>query len=415
MRVDRFRQHPVREDASSSSEVCWIRDALAGRRNAVVTAWFGALPQGEGTMVVRSRRLLGVLVALVLLVPPTLATAQEQTIEPSFSHQLLATFGYPELAITQTPHGFEAPQQVTAGWYLVALTSAKGLNAYLNLVQIPAGVSAQDAGEQLLSAARHDTPVPGWTYGGGTYAIDGRTAWVLLAVPPGDWSWGVTSQPTEDNAEETPYLLPLSVTAGTPVASPGAAAPTPTVDVTMTEYVFTGLDGTTLPAGPQVWRFTNTGTQPHHMVLYPDPAAHHPVRYRGPRGRVHGRHPDAPAVLVDRRGVGGLRSDHLAGPLDHDRVRFIPRHLPRALLHYRHHDRSSPPRRGHGPELHDHVDGGRRAGSPRCCPADRGGRGRIATTPASAEQGTSKPDPGQGAEACRAPCLGPSDPRPGTL
>ena len=298
---------------------------------------------------------------------PRLATAQEQTIEPAFSHQRLATFGYPELAITQTPHGFEAPQQVTAGWYLVALTSAKGLNAYLNLVQIPAGVSAHDAGEQLLSAARHDTPVPGWTYGGGTYAIDGRTAWVLLAVPPGDWSWGLTSQPTEDNAEETPYLLPLRVTAGTPVASPGAAAPTPTVDVTMTEYVFTGLDGTTLPAGPQVWRFTNRGTQPHHMVLYRTPRLITPSDIGELVAAFMGATP-TPTLLVDRRGVGGLRSDHLAGPLDHDRVRFIPRHLPRALLHYRHHDRSSPPRRGHGPELHDHVDGGRRAGSPTMLP-----------------------------------------------
>ena len=39
----------------------------------------------------------------------------------------------------------------------------------------------------------------------------------------------------------------------------------------MTEFVFEGIDGATLPAGPQVWRFANRGAQPHHMVLFRTP------------------------------------------------------------------------------------------------------------------------------------------------
>jgi hypothetical protein len=65
--------------------------------------------------------------------------------------------------------------------------------------------------------------------------------------------------------------MPLTVTTGSPAASPIADEIVPAVEVAMTEYVFQGLEGTTLPAGPQVWRFTNQGAQPHHMVLFRTP------------------------------------------------------------------------------------------------------------------------------------------------
>jgi hypothetical protein len=222
----------------------------------------------------RARRLwvgLSVL-ALAVLALPGSAVAQEQQIEPAFSDRVLATYGLPQIAIAQTADGFEAPHEVAAGPYLVSLTSAPGSNAYLDLVRVPAGLSAAEAGQQLLSAARNDTPVAGWTYGGGTYAVDGRTAWVILDLEPGEWAWGLTAAGSGQGAAETPYLEPLTVTAGgTQAASPIAAEPGPIVDVRLTEFAFEGLAGATLPAGPAVWRFTNAGKQPHHMVLYRTP------------------------------------------------------------------------------------------------------------------------------------------------
>ncbi len=211
----------------------------------------------------------GVVALLAGSVGPVVA--QEPQTDPSFSNEVLGTYGLPEIAITQREDGYDAPREVVAGRYLVALVSRPGLSAYLNLVRVPAGLSDAEADEQLLSAARNDVPVDGWTYGGGTYAFDGNTAWVALDLQPGEWAWGLTSQPDIDDAEETVHLMPLTVTAGDAAASPVAAGIEPSADVTMTEFVFEGLDGTTLPTGPQVWRFTNSGSQAHHMVLFRTP------------------------------------------------------------------------------------------------------------------------------------------------
>jgi hypothetical protein len=216
------------------------------------------------------RRLVGSLMLLTLFRAGAVR-AQEIQVEPAFSNTLLASAALPEIVLTQTETGFDAPREVAAGRYLVSLTSLPGWSAYLDLVQPPAGLAEADAGEQFLSAARYDTPVPGWTYGGGTYADDGGTAWVVFDLAPGEWTWGLSAQPSEQGAEETPYLLPLSVTVGTPAAFNGVSTLNPTVDVKMTEFVFGGLEDATLPAGPQVWRFSNVGGHSHHMVLFRTP------------------------------------------------------------------------------------------------------------------------------------------------
>lgn len=71
---------------------------------------------------------------------------------------------------------------MSAGRYLVALVSQPSLSGYVNLVQVPDGPSEAEAKEQLLSAARFDAPVPSWTYGGGTFAFGGDTAWIVFAL-----------------------------------------------------------------------------------------------------------------------------------------------------------------------------------------------------------------------------------------
>ncbi len=217
-------------------------------------------------MVSRRSLLVLPLLALVALARPTApALAQQQQIEPAFSNVVLSTYGLPVVTVTQSAQGFDAPRSLPAGRYLVNLVGSPGFSLYLDVVQVPSGLSPEEAGRQLLSAARMDVPVVGWTYGGGTYAIDGRTAWVVIDLTPGEWAWGLTSQSIEQDAEETPFVLALTVTPGTPAAVPEIA---PAVDVAMTEFEFRGLEGATVPAGPQVWRFGNVGGQPHHMVLY---------------------------------------------------------------------------------------------------------------------------------------------------
>lgn len=206
--------------------------------------------------------------------PRQIAWAQEQRIAPAFSNQLLRSLKLAELELDERFGTLVAPGPVTSDRYLVALTSERGFNAYLDLVKVPSGVPQAEAQQQLLSAARNDTPVSGWTYGGGTYAIDGRTAWVVLDLTPGDWAWGLTSQPVATGAAETAAVIPLLVTENAMVTPPigsGRTAIQPQVDVAMTEFAFQGLGGATMPAGHAIWRFRNVGTQPHHMVLYRTP------------------------------------------------------------------------------------------------------------------------------------------------
>ena len=218
------------------------------------------------------RRLLMLVGAMAAFMAGSIGplAAQGPQEDPSFSNEVLATYGLPEIDIVQQDDGYEVPRELSAGRYLVALISEAGHSSYLNLVQPPSGLSADEAEEQLLSAARNDVPVAGWTYAGGTFAFGGDTAWVVLDLSPGEWTWGLTSQ-ADDSDEEIVHLMPLTVTAGADAASPVAAEIEPDVDVEMTEFVFQGLEGTTLPAGPLAWRFTNQGAMPHHMVLFRTP------------------------------------------------------------------------------------------------------------------------------------------------
>lgn len=218
------------------------------------------------------RLMLVALFVCALVGSPGSVSAQELPPEPAFSNEVLATYGLPEIEIVQRDDGYDAPSEVAAGRYLVALTSMPGFSAYLNLVQVPTGLSDEAADEQLLSAARDDLPVAGWIYAGGTFAFGGDTAWVVLDLRPGEWAWGLTSQSDAEDAEEIVYLMPVTVTAGSPPPSPALAEIVPTVEVVLTEFAFQGLQGTTLPAGPEVWRFTNRGEQPHHMVLFRTPS-----------------------------------------------------------------------------------------------------------------------------------------------
>lgn len=202
------------------------------------------------------------------------AWAQQQQIQPAFSNHLLASLDLANLEIMQENGDFMPPGPVTSDRYLVSLSSEQGFNAYLDLVQPPAGLSSAQAQEQLLSAARDDTPAPGWTYGGGTYAIDGGTAWVVLDLTPGNWAWGLTSQPAAAGATETAHVIPLLVTAAMPAAGTIGVARTaiqPTVDVALAEMAFQVLGGTSIATGPAIWRVRNVGQQPHHMVLYRTP------------------------------------------------------------------------------------------------------------------------------------------------
>jgi hypothetical protein len=118
--------------------------------------------------------------------------------------------------------------------------------------------------EQFLTAARDDVVADGWTFAGGTVSGFGANGSFIVHLTPGDWYIGGTHQ--KDGDEEIPTLYPLKVSA----AETAPDAPKSTVNITMGDFAYTGIEKT-IKTGPQVWKFDNTSTQSHHVVMFKTP------------------------------------------------------------------------------------------------------------------------------------------------
>jgi len=223
--------------------------------------------------------LLAFLVAVVPLLVAPMARAQEATPAATFPVDL----GLPEVPITITDTGFEAPAEAPAGRVLLTVTNAASSTqetADANLVLPAAGTTIDDVAALFgpsaatpsapgaTPAAEMEGPAPAWIYQstwvGGPIVPPGQSVQAIVNLTPGDWillndSPGAPQQPQ-----------PLTVTGA--AASPGATTePTADVGVQLQEYAFVGLQQP-IPAGPHLWKFTNTGKQPHIMILFRGPA-----------------------------------------------------------------------------------------------------------------------------------------------
>jgi hypothetical protein len=212
------------------------------------------------------------LLVMVTFTPASGAVAQEGPgTDWSFSNQTLATLGLPEITLRQMPDGTVegAPAEVAAGRYLVSLTSVGEVSSYVNFVQIPAGVSEEEATAQVLETASQDVPHEGYVYGGGSFAIENETAWFVVELTVGDWRTAISYQAGGDG-EEIMQLIPLTVTAGlaSPAASlPAASAIPSSIRLQLQDVAFGGLEQP-VPAGPQIWEITNVGEQPRQVVFW---------------------------------------------------------------------------------------------------------------------------------------------------
>lgn len=165
---------------------------------------------------------------------------------------------YPELTITIAEDGTGIPAGVVAGRYLVTVDNQLAEGTAPSLVRPPASHSLAEA-QAALSAPDEAS---GWlyeaTFVGGPHAGAGERGQGIVDLTPGEWLiW---------SGEQGAVALPaLTVTpANAPVAT--ALAPPVDVSVEVREYAFIGLEPG-VPAGPQLWRVTNTGEQPHLMDL----------------------------------------------------------------------------------------------------------------------------------------------------
>lgn len=171
----------------------------------------------------------------------------------------------PELKATITDQAITlSAQSVPAGLVVLTVENQTKDSTGAGLLGPGPGQTMQD----LQNAAATPTPDNGFpaflfnaTILGGPGSVDpGQTGQTIIEVKEGDWA--VITQGNQPPAF-------VSATAGTPQA---AAAPTPSVTITEVDFAFGGF-ATLIPAGQQVWRVTNAGTEPHMLVLGQVPAS----------------------------------------------------------------------------------------------------------------------------------------------
>ena len=175
----------------------------------------------------------------------------------------LAALGLPEVTITVDDKGYAvSPATTPAGWTLVTFDNQQGQgDNSADLMLIPTGESIESL---LASIGAPDAPPPAWvfdaTFAGAPWAPAGASEQALVLLTAGDW------------AVFSP--APLAPAALTVTEGDEAAATPPDVspdrEVDLQEFAFMGLEGT-IPAGPQLWKVTNTGRQPHLMTVSPLP------------------------------------------------------------------------------------------------------------------------------------------------
>ena len=216
------------------------------------------------------------LIGLIGVLSP--AAAQPQ-VDSSFSDTILSTLGYPEVEISVGPEGVTAPSTLPTGTYLIRFSSASGYSGYVNFMQPPAGLSPEEESQLALAAASEDLVQEGWVYAGGNNTfIDNVPVSFLIDLAPGEYRVAASYYVPDEGSEEIMELLPLTVTAegtrsASPVASPSASPvagtePPSSVTLEMTEDLRYKVSPDPLPAGPQLWKLTNTGVgMSHHTVM----------------------------------------------------------------------------------------------------------------------------------------------------
>ncbi len=203
--------------------------------------------------------LMVVILALVLS-GPTGVAAQDSTPEASGSG--LAALGYPELLVRVNGDAFEMPETtVAAGRTLIRLENVGEESWHGFMLQVPQDVSDEQVVADLGPEA--EAPPP-WLFeafypGFPGETLPGQTSLALVDLSPGRYIvLGDTVQPFKVVGD-----------AATPGATPEASVPV--IDGTVRLFDFNFEFPDTVDAGPQLWEVTNTGEQPHELLLARSP------------------------------------------------------------------------------------------------------------------------------------------------
>ena len=199
--------------------------------------------------------LVVVILALALAGPARIA-AQDAT--PGAASRSLETLGYPELLVRVDGDTFDLPATtIPAGRTLVRLENAGEESWHGFMLQVPEHVT----GEQVVAdlGPEAESPPP-WLFeafypGFPGETLPGQTSVALVDLAPGRYAvLGDTVQQIE-----------VVGNPATPAATPEAAAPAAAGTVRLFDFNFEFP--ATLAPGRQIWEVTNTGEQPHELLL----------------------------------------------------------------------------------------------------------------------------------------------------
>jgi plastocyanin len=215
-----------------------------------------------------SRHLLRVAAVVLLALALTVPSVAAQDATPSAAESLLSTLGYPELHVTVTDSAIEAPAEVPAGLTLLTVENSSKEDTGVFLIAPPPGMSV----DEFMATAEATPPAgatpgaeeefPSWFYdailSGGPSVAAGERGQTVIDLQPGEWA--VASE-----GDQEPSLL--TVTEG---ATPAPAAePTANLSVDLQEYAITIPQQ--VDPGPQIWKISDIGQQPHVMYLVKTP------------------------------------------------------------------------------------------------------------------------------------------------
>jgi hypothetical protein len=228
------------------------------------------------------RRLFVLIAALALLAGNVAAVAAQDATPGAVGPSQLSQLGLPELQVTLTSEGIQAPAEIAAGEVLVVLDNQKDAPDGVSIIKLPEGTSIEDA-MMLLGPPPAPEGTPGasaeaspageeqmgpppplfyeMTWGGGAFALPGIPGEIVVTLTPGQWY--IVGGP-----ESGAMPVPLTVTgeAATPAAESAITA-----DVTVELHDLQFVMPDTLTAGNQIWKVTNTGEQPHEMFITKTP------------------------------------------------------------------------------------------------------------------------------------------------
>ncbi len=176
----------------------------------------------------------------------------------------LADLGLPEVVVTVDDAGFTLPDHATAGRTLMTVRNAGRNEVHFFAARIPDSVTDAQLAAEMQSESEEDPP---W--------LD-MTTLPFLGTPDWPTAGGEAQGVVDLFAGRWIFIDPIGgrnvgflvVAEGTPTP---AAEPVADVTITMQEMSFSGLEEP-VPAGPHVWKITNSGALEHEIAILEVPA-----------------------------------------------------------------------------------------------------------------------------------------------